>query len=329
MLLSIAPAIEGETEWLTVDGPRKSALEEIGAEVHTVPTFDLDHFNIANPLRSVALALKLRPRRIITTGAGVVFTFTFFSWLLGADVVYIETMARVSAPSKTGAVLAMLSSLHVVQWPELKGRFPQAVVCRPALLPDEVNMQHGGKGTFVSLGTHPEPFDRLLELVDNALAQGVLPEPCFVQGSTSRKSPRMVSADTLSTTDFQRRLRESRYVVGHAGAGFISGALSQGKRPLILARRQSFGEHVDDHQLQLAAKLAELGLVVNLGDAVDADIVKAASAPLRYEDIFSSYPSVSQTLTGYLSGAATSAASARDRLTSALARWRRQRRPRV
>jgi UDP-N-acetylglucosamine transferase subunit ALG13 len=304
MLSAVAPAVTGDRQWLTVEGPRSRSLREAGEVVHTVPTFDLDHFDVSNILRSVVLALRLRPRVVVTTGAGVVFTFAFLSRLLGAKVVFVETMARVSEPSKTGAVLSRLASLHIVQWPELAAKYPRARLCRPALLPDHVELDPTGTGTFVSLGTHPAPFERLLNMVDEALGAGLLPEPCIVQGQVERRSPSINYEGAMSPADFQRTLRGSRYVIGHAGAGFVSTALAHGRRPIVLPRLSSQGEHVDDHQLQLARKLAELGLIVNAEDRLDAETLSATTAPLVYDDIFKGLPAAVDLVSSYLAGPA-------------------------
>ena len=46
-----------------------------------------------------------------------------------------------------------------------------------------------------------------------------------------------------------------------AGVGSVMVALANAKRPIVVPRRKSFGEAVDDHQLQLGRRFAEAGLV--------------------------------------------------------------------
>jgi UDP-N-acetylglucosamine--N-acetylmuramyl-(pentapeptide) pyrophosphoryl-undecaprenol N-acetylglucosamine transferase len=302
MLAAISDAVTGDREWLTVEGPRSRDLKDRGEVVHTVPTFDLDHFNLANPLRCFVLACKLRPRVVVTTGAGVIFTFAAMSWLLGARIVFVETMARVSVPSKTGMALARLAALHIVQWPELNIRFPRAKLCRPALVPDRVEILEGGQGTFVSLGTHTAPFERLAEMVGKAISDGVLPQPCTMQGGTAQQTASVTIVDALPPADFGRRIKESKYVVGHAGAGFISTALAHGRRPIVLPRLSAAGEHVDDHQLQLTRKLAQLDLVVSAEDGISAALLEHATAPLAHADVFEGLPKATDLLRTFLGG---------------------------
>jgi UDP-N-acetylglucosamine transferase subunit ALG13 len=50
-------------------------------------------------------------------------------------------------------------------------------------------------------------------------------------------------------------------VVCHAGVGTIMTALKAGHRPVVIPREARFDEHVDDHQLDIATRFAERGLV--------------------------------------------------------------------
>jgi UDP-N-acetylglucosamine transferase subunit ALG13 len=56
-------------------------------------------------------------------------------------------------------------------------------------------------------------------------------------------------------------IREARVIVTHAGVGSVMVALANSKRPIVVPRRRSFGEAVDDHQLQLGRRFADAGLV--------------------------------------------------------------------
>jgi UDP-N-acetylglucosamine transferase subunit ALG13 len=51
-------------------------------------------------------------------------------------------------------------------------------------------------------------------------------------------------------------------VVTHGGPGTILEASSAGHRPVVVPRQRSYGEHVDDHQLRFAKRLAEDGMIV-------------------------------------------------------------------
>jgi UDP-N-acetylglucosamine transferase subunit ALG13 len=112
---------------------------------------------------------------------------------------------------------------------------------------------------FVSVGTNEAPFDRLLE----AVASLRLDEEVVVQhGHSARLGPpgaRLV--DFLSFEEMVDHIRDARVVVTHAGVGSAMVSLANGKRPVVVPRRRSFAEAVDDHQLQLGRRLAQAGLV--------------------------------------------------------------------
>jgi UDP-N-acetylglucosamine transferase subunit ALG13 len=58
-----------------------------------------------------------------------------------------------------------------------------------------------------------------------------------------------------------RSMREARCVVCHAGVGTIMTALKTGHTPVVIPRQLAHGEHVDDHQLDIATQFAEKGLI--------------------------------------------------------------------
>ena len=115
---------------------------------------------------------------------------------------------------------------------------------------------------FVSVGTERFPFDRLVRAVDEMAGQRH-DEPIFVQTGHSTYQPRWCQwARFLPYQELVKRIGEARMVVSHAGAGSMLLCMRVGKIPIVVPRRKRFGEHVDDHQLELAARMAQLGRVV-------------------------------------------------------------------
>lgn len=220
-----------------------------------------------NAVQALRIARRERPRVVVCSGADASAAFAVWAKLLGARLLFVETMARVHRGSATGRLLRPLADRILVQWPELLGSYPGAEVCRPALLEGIPASSPPGRGTFVALGTDRRPFDRLLRLVDRAAGAGLLPNPVVAQAGASRYAPRHVEAhERLPGDQFAAAIRDSEVVVCHGGSGTIALALRSGRVPLVLPRRRANGEHVDDHQLELVAKLAELGLAVSLDE---------------------------------------------------------------
>lgn len=301
LLRAVAPAVDPRRRavWVTSRTSRGQALRASGEDVELVPEYGRDpRALLVNLARAAAILARRRPRLVVTSGAGVVVPLCLLARLTGARLVHVETMARVTSPSATGRLLSRLASRTIVQWPELVPALPRATVCEPALLdsiPEGERAQ--GNGTFVAVGTHAQGFPRLLEIVARAVQAGVLPRPVVAQtGPSSAASPLVETVPFIGADELRRRLSSARVVVCHAGAGIIAGALAAGHTPIVAPRRAKLGEHVDDHQRQLAGRLADGGLVVEVDDGIGPEHVAAATRPLRLPARWRSGPAIAEVL---------------------------------
>jgi UDP-N-acetylglucosamine transferase subunit ALG13 len=123
---------------------------------------------------------------------------------------------------------------------------------------------------FVTLGTDHHPFERLVRWVDGWLEEGGDEQArCFIQTGASPR-PRLAEAtDYLGYDEMRRAVDEAATVVTHGGPGSISMATSLGKRPIVVPRLESLGEHVDDHQLAFTRRMAAHG-VIELAESEEA-----------------------------------------------------------
>ncbi len=69
--------------------------------------------------RSLFFALKLRPDFVVSTGAGNVIPFCYFSWFLGAKIYHVDNLAQVVNRSIAGRVLYPIATGFYVQWEDL------------------------------------------------------------------------------------------------------------------------------------------------------------------------------------------------------------------
>ena len=68
-------------------------------------------------------------------------------------------------------------------------------------------------------------------------------------------------------------------MIAHAGVGSALGALEEGRSPVLVPRRAAHGEHVDDHQEQIAGELERRGLAVSAeADELSYAHLQAAAA---------------------------------------------------
>ena len=120
---------------------------------------------------------------------------------------------------------------------------------------------------LVTLGTNDKPFTRLLDAVEAAIAQGIIQEEVIVQaGFTRYKSDRMKVIDYIDREQFADYLAKADLLITHGGAGTIMTGLNQGKRILAAARLSAYGEHVNDHQIQLLEAFESKGYLIYMKD---------------------------------------------------------------
>jgi UDP-N-acetylglucosamine transferase subunit ALG13 len=133
---------------------------------------------------------------------------------------------------------------------------------------------------FLSLGTHEQPFGRALALADVGRRPG---EELLVQHGLTPPDRGIEATwcDYMTYEAVVAAIQEARAFVCHAGIGSILTALGCGVTPIVIPRLARFGEHVDDHQLQIAAKLAERRIVVVLKDGDDVGVAIAEAAGLK------------------------------------------------
>lgn len=132
--------------------------------------------------------------------------------------------------------------------------------------------------TFVSVGNATQPFKRLIDAV-MAIAQE-LPQPVIIQhGNTPAACKGCIVRPFVGMDEFAELVSRAELVILHAGAGSVIHAIRAGKTPVIFPRRATCGEHVDDHQVEFAKALSELGQVVLAEDAGElASAIRTALA---------------------------------------------------
>src|SRR5262249_12742823 len=117
------------------------------------------------------------------------------------------------------------------------------------------------------LGTHEQPFPRA---VDAFLALAPEHELTVQHGHTAaREAAGVTWIEFAPYEEILSLCGEADGVFCHAGVGTIMTALAAGKTPVVMPRLARHGEHVDDHQLQIAREFEKQGLVVLLEEGGD------------------------------------------------------------
>lgn len=104
---------------------------------------------------------------------------------------------------------------------------------------------------FVTVGTHEQPFNRLLACVDRLVEEKVIEEEVFMQTGYSTYEPRFCRWEKLIPYPVMTdNVRRARIVITHGGPASFLLPLQYGKIPVVVPRRHCFGEHVNDHQAE-------------------------------------------------------------------------------
>jgi UDP-N-acetylglucosamine:LPS N-acetylglucosamine transferase len=111
------------TTWVTFD---KSDARSLLAGEQVVYAHGPTNRNIPNLLRNLMLAFRLvrrmRPRVVVSTGAGLAVPFAWVGRLYGARIVYVESVTRIESPSLSLRLITPVVSRTYAQWPELAAR---------------------------------------------------------------------------------------------------------------------------------------------------------------------------------------------------------------
>jgi len=130
---------------------------------------------------------------------------------------------------------------------------------------------------FVTLGTQKFPMSRLLVEIDRLISIGKIQEDVFVQtGWTEYDSKNFKCEKFISMQDFDNFMEKADLVITHSGEGSIITSLRKDKKTVVVPRLAEFGEHVDNHQLEIAKAFKDQNLVEvcydisKLGEHIDA-----------------------------------------------------------
>lgn len=122
---------------------------------------------------------------------------------------------------------------------------------------------------FVTVGTHEQPFDRLVKAVDDMVVQGLIREEVIIQTGYSTYEPRHCTwSKLLPYPQMVENVEKARIVITHGGPSSFLMPLQSGKIPIVMPRRKEFGEHVNDHQAEFCAAVCQRqGNIILVEDA--------------------------------------------------------------
>jgi UDP-N-acetylglucosamine--N-acetylmuramyl-(pentapeptide) pyrophosphoryl-undecaprenol N-acetylglucosamine transferase len=270
--------IAGPFRWVTFDTPQSRSLLA-GETVDFVPFVGgRDPVNVTRNLAAASRVLRDRQiDTVLSTGSAVALPYFWLARMRGLRCHYIESAARIDAPSMTGRLISRIPGVHLyAQYPGWTGgswSYNGSVFDSFESMPAASQRPDTLAKVVVTLGTYrgygfPRLIRRLLEILPSAS------EVLWQTGDTDTSDLGISGHYAIPEQELTTAMAEADVVVAHAGVGTALAAFEVGKCPLLVPRRLALGEHVDDHQTQIASELANRGLSISV-----------AADELRYEDL--------------------------------------------
>lgn len=133
---------------------------------------------------------------------------------------------------------------------------------------------------FVTVGTHEQQFNRLVEYMDKWAAEH--DEKVVIQTGYSTYEPQYCEWGKLFP--YQKMIEmveDARIIITHGGPSSFVMPLQIGKTPIVVPRQKKYEEHVNDHQVKFCHQVEErMGTIV-----VVEDIEKLGGAIDSYDEI--------------------------------------------
>ncbi len=154
---------------------------------------------------------------------------------------------------------------------------------------------------LVTLGTQDKGFERLLKQVDEEIKKGNIKEKVIVQaGYTKYESVNMEIFDLIPADEFDDLVSKARLIITHAGAGSILSAVKKGKVVIAAPRLKKYGEHTNDHQLQIAKEFADKGYILELRDFQKLGKLLEKSKTFKPKKFVSNTPNMIKLVSDYI-----------------------------
>lgn len=137
---------------------------------------------------------------------------------------------------------------------------------------------------FVCTGSQVYQFDRLLKKLDELIVDGTITESIFAQIGASTYLPQHYEYKPfLSSDEFKDYQNKASLIISHGGTGALVGASKLGKNIIAVPRLAKYGEHTDDHQLQIVDVLEKQGYVRTVYEMEDLGktVTEAFANPIK------------------------------------------------
>lgn len=106
---------------------------------------------------------------------------------------------------------------------------------------------------FVTVGTHEQQFNRLIEEVDCLKGNGTIKDEVIMQTGYCTYEPKNCEwSELLPYDQILDNVKKADIVITHGGPSSFIMPLQIGKIPIVVPRQKKFNEHVNNHQVEFS-----------------------------------------------------------------------------
>ena len=154
---------------------------------------------------------------------------------------------------------------------------------------------------FIVLGSQKFQLNRLLEIMDRYVGQGLIQEDVFAQiGNSSYEPKHYRYVRFLDKLKFEEKMQAADIVITHSGVGSIISGINAGKKVIVYPRLVKYREHVDNHQLDIASAFEKKGYVICCYEEQDLLECIARSETFHYQKYISQREQIVSIITNYI-----------------------------
>jgi UDP-N-acetylglucosamine transferase subunit ALG13 len=267
--------------WVTFDSAQSRSLLAGRRVLHVPYVAPRDVRGVVSAWAAIDRALDAEAfDGVVTTGAGIALSTIVPAVRRRLPRLYIESVSRVNGPSLSGRIVHGTRLFET--WTQHAGWASGRWTHHGSVLGELEARERPGREVrrvFVTLGTiKPYRFDRLVEHLAHIIPAGtevvwqlgVTPAPAGLPGEVHQ---------LMSGERFAEETRRADAVITHSGVGTVVGLVESGVFPIVVPRRSAHGEHVDDHQAEIAELVGNSGLaLVREADELTVEDLATAAA---------------------------------------------------
>ena len=126
---------------------------------------------------------------------------------------------------------------------------------------------------FVTVGSQKFQFNRLLQEIDHLVGKNLIDaNEVYAQiGYSTYKPKHYQFKQFLNKDEFMEIMDKSNIVITHGGTSSIINAVKKGKKVIGVPRKKEYGEHVDNHQIEILEQFFKSNIIYAVSDTKEIE----------------------------------------------------------